>query len=107
VNFTDPQLQKCYESNFAGAGGFSDDLRQVRALIGVHDLFQMLEGPHSARVHETMEHLLMPGLRPGLRRWYQRAGADKDPTAVALRDHLSQLAGEKLENTSEIPHNPT
>lgn len=82
-----------------------DDLRQIRALIGVHNLFQMLEGPHSSKVHETIWQLLLPKLRPGLRRWYQRAGADKDPAAVALRDHLSQLAGEKLENVTDIPHN--
>jgi hypothetical protein len=98
MNFTDSQLQKCYEHNFTEAGGLSDELRQVRALIAVHDLFQMLEGSHSSRVHETIEHLLLPELRPGLRRWYQRTGADKDPAAVTLRDHLSQLAGEKLDN---------
>jgi hypothetical protein len=107
VNFTDPQLQKCYESNFAEADGFSNDLRQVCALIGAHDLFQMLEGPHSSRVHETKEHLLLPELRAELRRWYQRSGADKDPAAVALRDQLSQLAGEKLEHITDNPHNPT
>ena len=54
MNFTDPQLQKCYESNFTGAGGISDEVRQVRALIAVQDLFQMLEGPHSSRVHEAI-----------------------------------------------------
>jgi hypothetical protein len=97
MNFTDPQLQKCYEKHFAEAPEFPGELRQVRALIAAHDLFQMLEGPHSSRVHETIWHLLLPKLRPGLRCWFQRAGADKDFTAVALRDHLSQLAGEKLE----------
>jgi len=102
MNFTDSQLQNCYERNFTEAGGFSAELRQVRALIATHDLFQMLEGSHSSRVHETIEHLLVPGLRPGLRRWYQRSGAGKDPAAVPLRDHLSQLAGEKLENIKHL-----
>ena len=97
MNFTDSQLQKCYESNLAEAADLSGELRQVRALMAVYDLFQMLEGPHSSRVHETIEHLLVPGLRPGLRRWYQRSGAETNPAAVALRDHLSQLAGERLE----------
>ena len=97
MNFTDPQLQKCYESNFAETGGFPDELRQVRALIGVYDLFQMLEGPHSPRVHETIEHLLLPGLRPVLRNWYQRSGAETNPAAVEFRDQLNQLAGERLE----------
>lgn len=99
MNFTDPQLQKCYESHLIGASGFSVEVRQVRALIAVHDWFQMLEGPHSSRVHETMEHLLLPELRPGLRRWYQ-FDAEKDPAATALRDQLSQLAGERLEDHS-------
>ncbi len=98
VNFTDPQLQKCYAGNFTEAGGFSDERRQVRALLAVHDLFQMLEGPHSSRVHEVIEHLLLPGLRPELRRWYQRSGADLNPAAIEFREHLSQLAGERLES---------
>ena len=106
MNFTDPQLQKCYENNFAEACGVADDLRQVRALIAVYDLFRMLEGPHSARVHETIWQLLLPKLRPGLRRWYQ-LDAEKDPAATALRDHLSQLAGEQFENITDIPHNPS
>ena len=98
MDFIDPLLQRCYESNFTQAGGFSGELPHVRALIAAHDLFQMLEGPHSARVHETIEHLLLPTLRPVLRSWYQRPGADGDPAAIALRDHLSQLVGEKLES---------
>jgi hypothetical protein len=97
MNFTDPLLQKCYESNFTQAGGFSSELSHVRALIAAHDLFQMLEGPHSPRVHETIEHLLLPGLRPVLRIWYQRSGAETNPAVVEFRDRLNQLAGERLE----------
>jgi len=107
MNFTDPQLQKCYERNFTEVGVFPDELRQVRALIAVYEVFQMFEGTHSSRVHETIEHLLLPELRPGLRHWYQRAGADKDATAITLRDRLSQLAGEKFENITDIPHKPS
>jgi len=106
MNFTDPQLQECYQRNFAEAGNPSDELRQIRALITVHDLFQMLEGSHSARVHETIEHLLLPELRPTLRSWYQRSDADRNPAAVAFRNHLSRLAGEKLENVADNPHDP-
>jgi len=101
MNFTDPQLQRYYEANLTDAGGLSDELCQVRALIAVHDLAQRLEGPQSSRVHETIWHLLLPKLRSGLRRWYQRPGAEQDFAAVALREHLSQLAGEKLENNNE------
>ena len=106
MNFTDPQLRKCYESNYVAADGSSSELRQVRALIAAHDLFRMLEGPHSSRVHETIWHLLLPKLRSSLRQWYQRSDAGKDPTADALRDHLSLLAGEKLEDKMDIPHQP-
>jgi len=105
VNFTDSQLQECYEGDFAALPDFSAEQRQVRALITVHDLFEMLEGPHSSRVHETIEHLLLPRMRPGLRRWYQRPDAEKDPATIALRDHLSKLTGEKLEDITNTPHN--
>jgi hypothetical protein len=49
MNFRDAQLQKSYERNLREASDASEDLRQVRALIATHDVFQMLEGPHSAR----------------------------------------------------------
>ena len=103
MNFKDIQLQKCYDSSFGEASDASEDLRQVRALIATHQVFLMFEGPHSSRVHETIEHLLLPSLRPGLRRWYQRADAETNPAAVEFRDHLSQLAGEKLERLTDIP----
>ena len=49
--FRDRQLQKHYDQSFSEASDASEDLRQVRALIATHDVFQMFEGPHSARVH--------------------------------------------------------
>jgi glucose-6-phosphate dehydrogenase assembly protein OpcA len=107
MNFTDPQLQKCYEKHFAEACDVSAELRQVRALIAAHDLFQTLEGPHSSRVHETISHLLLPQLRPALHRWYRGSRAAKNSTAIALRDHLSRLAGVTLEKPADIPHNPS
>jgi hypothetical protein len=58
VKFTDTQLQKCYDDNLREAVEPTEDMRQVCALIATHDLFQMLEGPHSARVHETTEQLI-------------------------------------------------
>jgi hypothetical protein len=97
VNFTDTQLQACFERSYAEAAGVPDDLRQVGSLIATHDWFSMIEGPHSSRVHETIDHLLSPGLRPGLHHWYKRPGANLDATAITLRDHLGQLAGETFE----------
>jgi hypothetical protein len=100
MNFTDTQLQACFERNFAEGGGVSDELRRVGALIATHDWFQMIEGSHSSRVHETIDHLLSPGLRPGLRGWYRRPGTEMNSTAIEFRDQLSQLAGERLEKRS-------
>jgi len=56
----------------------------------------MLEGQHSSRVHEVVDHLLLPELRAGLREWYQRPGAEKDSATVEFRTQLNQLAGEQL-----------
>ena len=103
MNFKDTQLQQCYDRNLVEADDASVELCRVRALIATHDFFQMLEGAHSIRVHETIEHLLSAGLR----RWYQRCGAETDSGTIEFREQLSQLAGERLEMTAEISHNPT
>ncbi len=95
--FTDPQLQKCFEANLAGTRDFSAELCQVRALVAVHDFFRGLEGPDSARVHETIWHLLLPRLRPGLRHYYQLTQAEQDSAEFVLRQQLSELAEERLE----------
>jgi hypothetical protein len=100
VTFNDAQLQKCYDQNFAAAKDGSEPLRRVHALIGVYDWFQMLEGQHSSRVHQVVDHLLQPELRAGLRGWYQRPGAEKDSATIEFRTQLNQLAGEQLELAS-------
>ena len=96
MNFTDPQLKKCYEASLAEASSCPAELRSISALIAAHDTFQMLEGPHSTRVHEAIQHLLLPGCRPALRHWYQRPDAADDSDKVDLRRQLSQLTGESL-----------
>ena len=96
MNFTDPELRKCYEASLAQVSGCPAELRSISALIAAHDTFQMLEGPHSARVHEAIQHLLLPRTRAALRLWYKRAGASDTPNTAELRMHLSQLAGEPL-----------
>ena len=98
MNFDDTQLQACFEHNFAEAEGASAEVREVCALIVTHDWFRMIEGSHSVRVHETIDHLLSPRLRSSLRDWYRRSSAKMNSTAIQLRDHLSQLAGERLES---------
>ena len=96
MNFTDPQLQKFYAARIAEPSSCPGDLRPISALMAAHDTFRMLEGPHSARVHEVIQNLLRPRSRAALRRWYQRPGAADAREAEDFRSHLSQLAGEAL-----------
>lgn len=96
VHFTDPQLQECYERNFIQGAEISADLRPVYALIAVHELLRLVEGPHSPRMHAVVEQLLLPALRPMLRSWYRCSGPDDSSKEIELREHLSQLTGECL-----------
>ena len=106
MNFTDTQLQACFELYLAEARGVSDELQEVSALLATHDWFRTLEGSHSSRVQETIERLLSPALRPGLHRWYRRPGANLGAAATEFRDQLSQLAGERLEQAENLPVKP-
>ena len=106
MTFRDRQLQRHYDQSLTEASDASEDLRQIRALIATHDVFQVFEGPHSARVHEAIEHLLSTEMRSGLRRWYQRPGAETDSGTLEFRDQLSRLTGERLDikvGTSPAP----
>jgi hypothetical protein len=107
VNFRDNQLRECYERNLSEMAGYSEPVRQVTALIAAYDFFRMLEGPHSARVHETIDCLLCPELRPGLRDWYRQSKADSQAVSTALREQLNSLTGEKLESEEDLPANPS
>jgi len=106
MNFSDPQLEECYARKFILASGYSDEVRQVCALIAVHDFFQMMEGPHSARVYETIDHLRSPNLRGGLRDWYQHCGVKLSPPELDFREQLSRLTRENLEY-KDMPVNPS
>ena len=65
MNFTDcTDAEVCYESSFAEAGGVSNALRQVRALIGVHELFQMLKAHLSQLAGEKLKHVTEIPLNP-------------------------------------------
>jgi hypothetical protein len=75
MNFTDSQLKKYYESTLEETTDISFVMRQVGAMINTHDYFQILEGPHSARVHVTVQYLLFPEMHLGLRRRYLRTNA--------------------------------
>jgi hypothetical protein len=102
MNFRDSQLKEYYDRTLGAAGDASEEMRQTRALMAAREFFQMLEGPHSAQVHEIVEHLLSPRIRSGLRWWYQRSDAETDSAALAFRDHLNRLTGERLEMSSSV-----
>jgi hypothetical protein len=96
INFTDRQLHECYHGNLAEGCDFPNEVRPVYALITAHNLFRLLEGPHSARAHEAIQHLLLPKLRAALVHWYRCFGDDANLEASEFRKHLSRLSGEKL-----------
>lgn len=106
MTFQDKQLQQCYDRNLAGGSDDYAELREVHALIATHDYFMMLEGPHSARVHETIDHLLSTRIRPALGSWYRRLGVNIDSAAIEFRTQLSRLTGEQFECTP-VPLNPS
>jgi hypothetical protein len=99
------RLQQCYDAHLGKVANALGDLGPVYALIATHNWFAMLEGIHSAVVHEAIDRLLSTEMRPALRNWYGRSGLEMDSIAVEFRNQLSRLAGERLESTPEIPPN--
>ena len=108
MTFADAQLQECYNRNITNrVPGLPEELREVSALFAVHAVFFMLEGPHSSRVHEMLDRLLAPAVRPALRQWYQRTGLIMDSATAHFREHLNDLAGERLQDAVEGACNPS
>gem|GEM_PF-1866141 len=105
MRLNDSQLPRCYESNRAASVNAPGEIHQIGVLLALHETYRMLAPPHSARVHETINHLRLPEARPALRRWYQHANGALDTAALAFRDHLNRLAGERLEAVEDNPHN--
>lgn len=103
--FSDPQLRYCCESNLAESGHFPDGLRQVGAPLKVCRTSVMFEAMDFACIHRTIDQLHLSALRPGLRRWYERANGDLDRAALVFREHLNDLAGERLEAVENNPNN--
>jgi len=107
VTFQDTQLQQYYDLHLGKVANALGELGPVHTLIAAHVWFAMLEGAHSARVHEIIDRLLSAPMRPALRRWYGRSGVEIDSTAVDVRSQLSRLAGERFDSMPEIPLNPS
>jgi hypothetical protein len=101
MEFQDAELQQIYKRNVESVrkhvAASDDDERELLALFGAYDWFRFADkeekSPRSAAIIQA---LLAPELRSALRRWYQRAGENMNPAAIAFRDFLSGAAGEKL-----------
>ena len=96
ISFSRPSLQTHYRSSLVAAENLPADVRQVSALLELHDAVRMMEGPHSAGVHEIINILVSLPMRVELRCWYRHFGAELDPPAMAVREQLNGLIGERL-----------
>ena len=96
VNFTDPQVKKCYDISLVEADGYSNEERQVRALMSVYDICFFVVGPDSPGVQEAIGQLLVPELRPELCRWYRYSDSDKNAAELALRNYLGRFLSVQL-----------
>jgi hypothetical protein len=94
--FRDPKLRQHCERAAAVVTGCPPEQLPVLGLLDAWYWFRSVEGEDSPRVGEAMEHLLSAELRPALRQWYQGFGDAMNPNALAFRDRLSELAGEKF-----------
>ena len=106
MNFEDPHVRECYQRYLLEMAA-TDAAPEVSALIATHDFFQRMEGPHSMKVHQTMDLLLSLELRPRLREWHRRSNANLNAAELAFRSQLNALAGEQLEREESLPGNPS
>jgi hypothetical protein len=96
MTFRDPRLQQHFERAATVVSGCPPEQLPILALLDAWYWFRVTEGEDSPRAPEAIEHLLSAELRPALRQWYLRAGADMNENAIHFRDRLSELAGERF-----------
>ena len=96
MTFRDARLQQHCERATAVAAGCPPAQLPVLGLLDAWYWFRVTEGDDSPRVVEAIEHLLSDELRPALRQWYLRQGADLNENALRIRDYLSVLAEERF-----------
>ena len=96
MTFRDSQFQLHFERTVPLVQGCPTEERPVCALLDACQWFRVTEGDALPRASVAIEHLLSTELRPALRSWYHRHGADMNPAATEFRDRLSQLAGESF-----------
>ncbi len=96
MTFRDGKLQQHCGRAAAVVSSCPPEQLPVLRLLDAWDWFRVTEGEDSPRAVEAIEHLLSAELRPALRQWYQRFGADMNENAIHSRDRLSELAGERF-----------
>ena len=96
MTFRDARLKQHFERATTAVSGCPPELLPVLGLLDAWYWFRLTEGEDSPFAAEAVEHLLSPELRPALRQWYQRWGADMNENAIRFRDRLSELAGERF-----------
>ena len=97
MTFKHPEVQKHYERVIAlKVGGLPDSEQPVFALMDAYGWFRLIDGDQSAQLREISDLLVSDELRPALRSWYQRHRTVDSPVFSELREHLSQLAGERF-----------
>lgn len=96
MTFRDARLQQHCERAAAVMTGSPPEELQVLGLLDAWYWFGVTEGQDSPRAAEAIEHLLSAELRPALRQWYRRHGADMNENAIRFRDRLSTMAGERF-----------
>jgi hypothetical protein len=97
MKFNDPQLQQHFERTMSlRVGNLPDEQLPVFALMDAYGWFRLIDSEQSSQVHEIIEHLLLPELRPALRNWYNKSGNSINPAVLEFRERLSKLAGEKF-----------
>ena len=94
MTFREPKLQEHVERVVSLVQGGPPEEIPVSALMDAWHFFHLVEGDESPCTQEALEHLLSKELRPALRGWYRRAGDAMNPSAIAFRDRLGQMAGE-------------
>jgi hypothetical protein len=96
MSITDPKLRTHVERVVGPMKSLPEDLRPICGLLDGCYFFALVEGAESPQAREALQLLLSTELRSALRRWYQSCGNDMNPGAIAFRERLSSLAGERF-----------
>jgi hypothetical protein len=93
VKFFNPELQQHFERVLPMTTSLPEEQRPICALMDAYSRFRLTHGEYSDVVRETLDSLLLPESRSGLRSWY-RGKDNMNPFAREFRDRLSQMAEE-------------